>query len=258
MSTWTRRAFGAVIGLTLLGTTACASASPPAGEHSPTATASPTASGPTIPGVVAPAANSSIVANPYYPIEKGNSWTFHYTVPGASLMLTETIVKITPVKGGYDVTFAQVMNAAKGGRKTSATLVRRFLNDGTMQVPMNQYFGFPGTALSFEANNLSYPNLTDASRADGEGKGSVSIGSEKRTFFLWWAVSYSHPETVKTKAGTFQALAINVMTRIEVPGEKPGELWGKSWFAKGIGPVKGELPYDGGTVEMVLESYRVA
>jgi hypothetical protein len=256
MSTWARRVLVAVIGVGLLGATACASAPPPVGQRSPSPAASP-ASGPTIPGVVPPEANSSVVVNPYYPIAKGNSWTFRYTAPGGSMSVTETIVKVSPVKGGYDVTFGLIAKTEKG-QKSSATLVRRFLTDGTMQVSMNQYFAFPGTWLSFGSCTLSYPNLTDTSYAQGEGTGTATVGDEKRSFSLFWWVSYSHPGTVKTKAGTFEAFALNVSTTVDVPGEEPGQLRGTSWFAKGVGPVKSELPYDAGSVEMLLESYHVA
>ncbi|MCH8273447.1 MAG: hypothetical protein IH851_01490 [Armatimonadetes bacterium] len=181
---------------------------------------------------------------PYFPVSEGTEWTYDLRAAGGSGELTQWITESRAVKNGWEVS---VRTRAKMG------------DDAVVGAERLLVSGDEITRVAGPQGRLSpgLPILRAGARAGDSWKWSGTVTSLAGTASAEADVYVLQPESLKTPAGRFDAVRVQVHMRIT--GEDGvAELVKRYWFVKGVGWVRVETDMPAGRVTIVLRRFRAA
>lgn len=235
-------------GLALAGCT-------PAAAPSGTDTGSPSASSGSVP---VPAPESS-----YYPIAEGNTWVYSIDYgSGSTVTDTEVISAVKPEGDATRVTFSRTFHYEDGSQADLLdTVDYLFHADGSLEVPF-QSIPSAGGVVTIKSGTMVWPTAAEfeaGTARTGTIEASVDNGTvtnEKIDFTITGAGN----ESVTVPAGTYDARRLQQALAISLPdlGVEGIAIAAVTWLAKGVGPVRTEVPdVSGGTaaITQVLVSF---
>jgi hypothetical protein len=165
----------------------------------------------------------------YYPLAKGNTWTYRISAPGATLTLKMTIeVTEIEVKGGKTIAKLESRNPDQPGKSQTAEIIadaKGVYRSSALDLKLDQ----PLTIIKYPIKAETWTETVTAA----EKKLKATLTAKE-------AVEVTVP------AGKFKAIPIKAVTEL---GGNQATL--TTWYADGVGIVKQTA--DLGDIELVME-----
>lgn len=176
----------------------------------------------------------------YYPLRKGNTWTYTFTLSGKTFNETATVTQSSSSQAQVDW---------KVNGKTTQVETYLIRPDALLRVKSG-----PGGGGQITP---PFPQIRTPLKAGQQWtwKGSISImdhviaGSS--------TIRVSGPEPIKTPAGTFRCMHIHSDLALDRPGQPSIHLPNDYWFAAGVGLVAQRLSAGPQTIDAKLVRYQV-
>jgi len=177
-----------------------------------------------------PAASSASIP---YPTAVGDTWVYKDTFPesGQTSTTTDKVVASTSVADGHRVTIIHTTDVA------SVRLTFVFHSDGSINYP----FAETGGQTASAGSSVLWPSaaVIASGRPVHERVTIHAGGAGAQTDVVPVTVQGGGTATVTVPAGTYQATLV-IVTMVVTAGGTAETVTVKSWFAPGVGPVKGE------------------
>ncbi|HZT43079.1 MAG TPA: hypothetical protein VFA07_13000 [Chthonomonadaceae bacterium] len=176
----------------------------------------------------------------YYPLHKGNSWTYSCTANGRTFTEVATVTQASSSQAQIDWK----------------------VNGQTLQ--METYLIRPDALLRAKSGpngggqvTPPFPQIRTPLKAGQQWtwKGSVSIMSHVLAGSA--TIRVSGPESIKTPAGTFRCMHIHSDLTLNPPGQPSLSLLNDYWFAAGVGLVAQQLSTGSLTINGKLSRYQI-
>lgn len=247
----------------LTGCTPAAPNAPVGGAAEPGSSAPAATSTPAVPDEPDAAADPYATISSYYPVAKGNTWTYEMKLgkPIGTVTETETMTKLEPEGDGVRVTIERSYDYGSSSIKDMKdSVVYVFHKDGSLEVPYQSLPTGEGATVTVKKGNLLWPT-TDEFESKVKKKGTItaSIKSSTGKFDekIAFTIQGKGTKSVTVPFGTFDARVLDQSLSVSIPklGVKGISIRTTSWLAEGVGMVKTEVPGPTGgkpiTVELV-------
>lgn len=179
----------------------------------------------------------------YFPAKVGDTWTMTTDADGKKITQTVTVTAVKKVKGATEATFDY-----KADGKGLNTEVYRITPNAVNRLSG----GLNGsTKMKPPITIIKYPL-----KAGDTWKWEGDILTNGQTIKATSELMVFGPETVKTPAGTFQAMRVHSALVVEGGGQKV-EMPNDYWFAKGVGMVKQHASFGKVEIDGMLTKYNV-
>ncbi|MEP6482351.1 MAG: hypothetical protein ABJA94_10140 [Rhodoglobus sp.] len=236
------------VGLVLAG---CSTTSSPTGTSPSSSAGSGSGSG---------SGSSSTVTSSYYPVAKGNTWV--YTIDyGNGTIITDTEIMSKVVTDGTDatVTIDRTFHYDDGSQKDLVSSVDYLFHaDGSLEVPFQSVPSASGV-VTVKSGTMVWPTTAEfeaGTAKTGTIVASVDSGGTTTNEQVDFNIAGAGTEDVTVKAGSYPAARkLAQMLTISLPdlGVSGIVVNVTTWLAKGVGPVKTEVPDSNGGASILQQ-----